>query len=150
MMLKMMLLITLVSVMGLCQTVSADVGKEIKEGALIENALNNAVNEGFTIDQAVADAITVNTEMARDIVAAALAMLENLPVAACTVMSEESISQGDDQNSCRKRILFAAIMAGADPAAVTEATAAGSSNGTLSGLGGPTGPGAPRYYLGRP
>jgi len=138
-----------VCVMGVYQSAFADVGEDIKEGILIETALNDAVSEGFTIDQAVTDAIAVNPEMAKDIVFAAIAILDNLPDAACTVVDRESTKSNIDRSGCDQRITAAAIIAGADPAVVTEASAAGKV-GEPQNLGGPKGPGAPRYYLGQP
>ena len=151
MILKRTILAAVVCMVGVYQTASAGVGEDIREGALIEYALSDAVNEGFTIDQAVTDAINANKEMAKDIVAAAFAILDNLPDAACKVVAKEGAKPTVDRSGCGHRITAAAITAGADPTEVTEATAAGTTGEPpLGGLGGPRGPGAPRYYLGRP
>ncbi len=122
--------------LGLSAAAFAGPGEDIKDGALIEVALKNAVSAGMTIDEAVADAIALNMDLAGDIVAAAFGILDSLPETACAAPAGEDAEAVIDFEACGDRITQAAILAGADPTLVTAAAAAGIT-------GGPGGPGVP-------
>ena len=135
-MVKKIRLLAFCCMIGLSTAVLAGPGEDIKGGALVEVALQDAIASGMTIDEAVADAIAQNLELSGDIVAAAFGILDTLPDSACAAPAEEGAEPVVDREGCGDRITQAAILAGADPGEVTAAAAAGVT-------GGPGGPGTP-------
>ncbi len=107
---------------GLAAAVDAPSSLEIKK------ALSKAVGNGQTIEEAVSEGVKQNPAQGEDTVAAALSILERLPKRACAIRTSEGtirLSGHVDYKACSERIVRAAIAAGADPSAVSKATAAG-------------------------
>lgn len=93
----------------------------------IQVALNKDVKSGMTIDEAVTHRIGHRPADASKIVATALDLLNRLPSRACIDHTAKDTQRPlyTDYEACSYRIIKAAILAGADPAIVATASAAG-------------------------
>jgi len=96
----------------------------------IKAQLKASVQKGMTIDEAVAQSITAAPHNGGMVTEMALSMYKDLPKTACAMRAEDGGMRfvvWPDFKACGERIVHAAIKAGADPAKVTPASAAGQS-----------------------
>lgn len=98
--------------------VSADIAADFKAGLTIAQIMDNALAEGQSIDEAVAEMVAEKPEMAGIITRTAI---NKSPKDAAKIVTAATASAPAQSDS----ITVAAISAGADPATVTRATAAG-------------------------
>jgi hypothetical protein len=102
---------------------AADIARDLQNNRPLLVIFQNATAAGMTIDAAVTEALHAMPEQAADIVAAAVLLIPALPETACPTDSEAEAAHW--QSLCERRIVQAALAAGADPSVVTSAAAAG-------------------------
>jgi len=101
-----------------------------KDKHSIKAQLKVLVKGGMTIDEAVAQSIKVAPHNGEIITKTALSIYKDLPKTACAMRAKDGgmrFAVWPDFKACGDRIVRAAIKAGADPAKVTAASAAGQS-----------------------
>lgn len=101
----------------------ADIARDLKYQRPLLVVFQNATADGMTIDAAVTEALRASPERAGDIVTAAVLLIPALPETACPTQNEAEALHW--QSLCERRIVQAALAAGADPSVVTKAAAAG-------------------------
>jgi len=101
----------------------ADITRDLQNQRPLLVIFQNATADGMTIDAAVTEALRVLPDRAGDIVAAAMLLIPAMPPTACPAENEGEAVHW--QSLCERRIVQAALAAGADPSVVTTAAAAG-------------------------
>ncbi len=113
----------------------AESGPVVEDQGAIRATLKAAVDNGLTIDEAVAQEIKVTPQHANEITQTALHILKRLPRTACATRAKDGgirLAVWPDFRACGDRVTQAAIAAGADPTHLMQATAAGSQDDKLS------------------
>ncbi len=124
---------TLHKFVGICILIYPLIGlastPTIHEGQrAIEVQLKTSIDEGMTIDEAVAQSITATPHNGEEITKVALSIYKKLPRTACAIRAKDGsrrLTIWPDFKACGDRIVDAAIKAGADPTTITTASAAG-------------------------